>query len=77
MFSTHAFCLSLTKFLSTKSVQTRFLAPQNPSIDTCLVFEVIISYDNFIAVDQMKRFGGLLILLIFTKKKFAGNRLNA
>ena len=54
-------CSSLTKFSSTKSVQTRFVAPQNQSIDTFLVIKVIISsrisYDNFIAIDPMKKFG--------------------
>ena len=51
------FCSSLTKFLSTKSVQTRFVAPRKPLIDTFLVIKVIISYDNFIAIDPMKKFG--------------------
>ena len=50
----HTFCSSLTKFSSTKSVQTRFVAPQIPLIDTFLVIKVIISYDNFIAIDPMK-----------------------
>ena len=53
----HTFCSSLTKFLSTKSVQTRFIAPQKPLIDTFLVIKVIISYDNFIAIDPMKKCG--------------------
>ena len=53
----HTFCSSLTKFSSTKSVQTRFVAPQKPLIDTFLVIKVIISHDNFIAVDPMKKFG--------------------
>ena len=52
----HIFCSSLTKFSSTKSVQTRFVAPQKPLIDTFLVIKVIISYDNFIAIDPMKKF---------------------
>ena len=51
------FCPSLTKFSSTKSVQTRFVAPQKPLIDTFLVIKVIIKYDNFIAKDPMKKFG--------------------
>ena len=33
--------------------------------------------DNFIAIDQMKRFGGRLVFLIFTDKNFAGNKQNA
>ena len=53
----HIFCSSFTKFSSTKSVQTRFVAPQKPLIDTFLVIKVIISYDNFIAIDPMKKFG--------------------
>ena len=53
----HTFCSSLTKFSSTKSLQTRFVAPQKPLIDTFLVIKVIISYDNFIAIDPMKKFG--------------------
>ena len=32
--SAHAFRSSLTKFLWTKNFQTKFIAPQNPSIDT-------------------------------------------
>ena len=51
----YTFCSSLTKFSSTKSVQTRFVAPQNPSIDTFLVIKVIMSYDNFVAVNPMKK----------------------
>ena len=53
----HTFCSSLTKFSFTKSVQTKFVAPQKPLIDTFLVIKVIISYDNFIAIDPMKKFG--------------------
>ena len=48
----HTFCSSLTK-----SVQTRFVTPQKPLIDTFLVIKVIISYDNFMAIDPMKKFG--------------------
>ena len=51
----HTLCSSLTKFSSTKSVQTRFVAPQKPLIDTFLVIKVTISYDNFIAIDLMKK----------------------
>ena len=53
----HTFCSSLTKFSPTKSLQTRFVAPQKPLIDTFLVIKVIISHDNFIAIDPMKKFG--------------------
>ena len=52
----HTFCSSLMKFSFKKSVYpTKFVAPQNPSIDIFLVTKVIISYDNFIAIDPMKK----------------------
>ena len=54
------FCSSLTKFSSTKSVQTRFVAPQKLSIDTFLVIIVIISNGNFIAIDPMKKIWGTI-----------------
>ena len=74
----HTFCSSLTKFSSTKSVQTRFVAPQSPSIDTFLVIKVIISDDNFIAINPMrKNLGHDLVFLIFTDKNLAGNKRNA
>ena len=66
----HTFCSSLTKFSSMKSVQTKFVAPQNPSIDTFLVIEVIISYDNFIAIDPMKNFGAPFSFSDFHGQKF-------
>ena len=56
----HTFCSSLMKFSSMKSVQTRFVAPQKPLIDTFLVIKVIISYENFIAIDPIKKFGARL-----------------
>ena len=34
--STHTLRSSLTKFSLLKNVQTQFLAPQNPSTNTCL-----------------------------------------
>ena len=43
-----------------KSVQTRLVAPQNPSIDTFLVIKVIISYDNFIALDPIEQIWGTI-----------------
>ena len=70
----HTFCSSLTKFSSTKSVQTRFVAPQKPLIDSVLVIKVIISYDNFIAIDPMKNLGHDLVSLIFTDKNLTGNK---
>ena len=54
----HTFCSSLMKFSSTKSVQTTFVAPQKPSIETFNnqnFIKVIISYENFIAIDPMKK----------------------
>ena len=70
----HTFCSSLTKFLSTESVRTRFVAPHKPLIDTFLVIEVIISHDNFIAIDPMKKFGHDLVFLIFMDKNLASNK---
>ena len=67
----HTFCSSLTKFSSTKSLHTRFVAPQKPSIDTFLVIKVIISYDNFIAIDPMKKFGALFSFSDFHGQKFS------
>ena len=67
----HTFCSSLKKFSFTKSVQTRFVAPQKSLIDTFLVIKVIISYDNFIAIDPMKKFGALLSLSDFYEQKFS------
>ena len=66
----HTFCSSLTKFSSTKSVQTRFVAPQKPLIDTFLVIKVIISNDNFIAIDPMKKFGARFSFPDFHGQKF-------
>ena len=67
----HTFCLSLTKFSSTKSVQRRFVAPQKPLIDTFLVIKVIISHDNFIAIDPMKKFGARFSFSDFHGQKFS------
>ena len=84
----HTFCSSLTKFSSTKSVQTRFVATQKPLIDNFLVLKVIISYDNFIAKDPMKKFGARFSFSDFhgqkfsqqqepdLKEKITGNRIN-
>ena len=54
-----------------KSVQTRFVAPQKPLIDTFLVIKVIISYDNFIAIDPMKKFGAGSSFSGFHGQKFS------
>ena len=67
----HIFCSSLTKFTSTKSVQTRFVAPQKPLIDTFLVIKMIISYDNFIAIDPTTKFGARLSFSDFYGQKFS------
>ena len=66
----HTFCSSLTKFSSTKSVQTRFVAPQKPLIDTFLVIKVIICYDNFIAIDPIKKCGSRFSFSDFHGQKF-------
>ena len=67
----HTFCSQLTKFSFTKSVQTRFVAPQKPLIDNFLVINVIISCNNFIAIDLMKNLGHDLVFLIFMNKNFS------
>ena len=54
-----------------KSVQIRFVAPQKPLIDTFLVINVIISYDNFIAIDLMKKFGAQFSFSHFHGQKFS------
>ena len=70
----HTFCSSLKKFSSTKSVQTRFVAPQKPLIDTFLVITVITSYNNFnnfIAIDPMKKLGARFSFSDFHEQKFS------
>ena len=67
----HTFCSSLTKFSSTKSVQTRFVAPQKPLTDTFLVIKVIISSGNFIAIDPMKKFGARFSFSDYHGQKFS------
>ena len=67
----HTFCSSLMKFSSTKSVHTTFVAPQKPSIETFLVIKVIISSDNFIAIDPMKKFGAQFSFSDFHGQKFS------
>ena len=67
----HTLCSSLTKFSSARSFQTRFVAPQKPLIDTLLVIKVIISYDNFIAIDPMKKFGPRFSFSDFHEQKFS------
>ena len=70
----HTFCSSLMKFSSTKSVQTTFVTPQKPSIETSLVIKVIISYNNFIAIDPMKKFGTRFSFSDFHGQNLAGNK---
>ena len=68
----HRFCSSLTKFSLTKSLQTRFVAPHKPSIDTFLVIKVIISNDKFIAIyTEKKKFGARFSLSDFHGQKFS------
>ena len=72
MFSCfHTFCSSLPKFSSTKSVQTRFVAPQKPLIDSFLVIKVIISHDNFIAIGPMKKSRARFSFSDFHGQKFS------
>ena len=70
----HTFWSSLTKFSSTKSVQTRFVAPQKSLIHTFLVIKVIISYDNFITIDPMKKFGARFSFSDFHVQNFSGQQ---
>ena len=67
----YRFCLSLTKFSSTKSLQTRFIAPHKPSIDTFLVIKKIISNDKFIAIYTTKKFGARFSFSDFHGQKFS------
>ena len=67
----HRFCSSLTKFSSTKSLQTRFVAPHKPSIDTFLVIKVIISNDKFIAIYTSETFGTRFSFSDFHGQKFS------
>ena len=67
----YTFCSLLMKFLSTKCVQTRFVDPQKSLIDTFLVIKVIISYDNFITIDPMKKFGARFSFFDFHVQKFS------
>ena len=59
------------------SVETKFVASQSPSFDAYLVIEVSNSYDNFMSVDQMKKFRARLVSLIFTDKHFARDKRKA
>ena len=67
----HRFCSSLMKFSSTKCLQTRFVAPHQPSIDTFLVIKVIISNDKFIAIYTIKKFGAQFSFSDFHGQKFS------
>ena len=67
----HTFSSSLTKFSSTKSVQTRFVAPQKLLIVPSFVIKVIMSYDNFLAIDPMKKFGARSSFSDFHEQRFS------
>ena len=67
----HTLCSSLTKFSSKKSIQTRFVVPQKQLIDTFLIIKVIIHYDNFIAINLMKKFGARFRFSDFHGQKFS------
>ena len=56
---------------ATKSLQTRFVAPYKPSIDTSLVIKVIFSNDKFIAIYTMKKFGARFSFSDFHGQKFS------
>ena len=71
MFPCTHFASRCRKFSSTKSVQTRFVAPQKPLIGTFLVIKAIISYDNFIVIDPMKKFGAQFRFSDFHRQKFS------
>ena len=67
----HTFCSSLTKFLVHEKCSDKICCPSEPLIDTFLVIKVIISYDNFIAIDPMKKFGARLSFSDFHGQKFS------
>ena len=70
----HTFCSSLMKFSFTTSVQTTFVAPQKPSIETFnnqKVIKVVISYENFIAINPMKKSGARFGFSDFHGQKFS------
>ena len=67
----HRFCSSLTKFSSTKSLQTRFVAPNKLSIDTFLVIKVIISNDKLIAIYTTKKIWARFSFSDFQGQKFS------
>ena len=52
----------------------KFVTPQKPLIDIFLVIKVIISYDNFIAIDPMKKFGTRFSFSDFHGQKFSLQR---
>ena len=67
----HRFCSLLTKFRPRESLQTRFVAPHKPSLDTFLVIKVIISNDKFIAIYTIKKFGARFSFSDFHRQKFS------
>ena len=52
-------------------LDTSFVAPQKPLINTFLVIKVIISCDNFITIDPMKKFGTRFSFPDFHGQKFS------
>ena len=70
----HTFCSWLTKFSSTKSVQTRFVAPQNrQSAPFWLLSDHQLRQLHSHRSDE-KNLGHDLVFLIFTDKNLAGNK---
>ena len=54
-----------------RKVLDKICCPQKPLIDTILVIKVNISYDNFIAIDPMKKFGARFSFSDFHGQKFS------
>ena len=67
----HTFCSSLMKFSSTKSVQTRFVAPQKPLIDTFLVIKSDYQLRQFYSHRSDEKFGARLSFSDFHGQKFS------
>ena len=70
MFPCTHFARRLRNFRPRK-VFRQCVAPQKPSIDTFLVIKVIISYDNFITIDPMKKIWARFSFYDFHGHKFS------
>ena len=67
----HTFCSSLTIFFVFEKCSDKICCLSKPLIDTFLVITVIISYDNFIVIDPMKKFGARFSFSDFHGQKFS------